>query len=180
MSVHLDWLDTLLLVILLVTFITGLVKGLVRQVIGILAVVAGIVLASRYYGWLSWQLFSRIESDFWRNGLSFLIIFFGVVLAGWLLGFLLSKLMKGTLSLANHLLGGVLGLLKGVLIGAVIVFAMMSFNFQRQAIIGSRLAPAMIKISKSLVLLIPQNLRERFSDTVERYEGKGGRHEQKI
>lgn len=180
MSFHLNWLDTLLLVILLITFIIGLVKGFIRQVIGILAVVAGIILASRYYGWLSWQLFSRIESDFWRNGLSFLVIFFGVVLVGWLIGFLLSKLMKGTLSLANHLLGGALGLLKGVLIGAVIIFAMLSFDFQRQAIIGSRLAPAMVKISRAMVLLIPQNLRERFSDTVKRYEGKGGRHEQKI
>ncbi|MDI6849960.1 MAG: CvpA family protein [Candidatus Saccharicenans sp.] len=180
MSIHLNWLDTLLLVILLVTFIIGLVKGFIRQIIGLLAVVAGLVLASRYYGWLSWKLFNRIESDFWRSGLSFLIIFFAVVLAGWLAGFLLSKLMKGTLSLANHLLGGALGLLKGVLIGAVIVFAMLSFDFQRQAIIGSRLAPAMVKISRALVLLIPQNLKDRFSDTVKRYEGKGGGHEQKI
>ncbi len=180
MSIHLNWLDTLLLVILLVTFIIGLVKGFIRQIIGLLAVVAGLVLASRYYSWLSWKLFNRIESDFWRNGLSFLIIFFAVVLAGWLAGFLLSKLMKGTLSLANHLLGGALGLLKGALIGAVIVFAMLSFDFQRQAIIGSRLAPAMVKISRALVLLIPQNLKDRFSETVKRYEGKGGRHEQKI
>lgn len=180
MSFHLNWLDSVLLIILLVTFIIGLVKGFVRQIIGILAVVAGIILASRYYGWLSWQLFHRIESDFWRNGLSFLIIFFGVVLLGWLIGFLLSKLMKGTLSLANHLLGGALGLLKGVLIGAVIIFAMLSFDFQKQAVIGSRLAPAMVKISRSLILLIPQNLKEHFNDTVKRYEGKGGWHEQEI
>jgi len=180
MFIHLNWLDTLLLVILLVTFIIGLVKGFIRQIIGLLAVVLGLVLASRHYGWLSWKLYSRIESDFWRNGLSFLIIFFAVVLAGWLVGFLLGKLMKGTLSLANHLLGGALGLLKGVLIGAVIILAMLSFDFERQAIIGSRLAPAMVKVSRALVLLIPQDLRERFVDTVKSYEGKGGRNEQKI
>lgn len=180
MSVHLNWLDCLLLVILLVTFIIGLVKGFIRQIIGLLAVVGGVVLAARYYAWLSWKLFRQVESDFWRNGLSFLIIFFAVVLVGWLLSFVLSKLMKGTLSLANHLLGGAFGLLKGVVIGAVIIFAMLSFDFQQQAIIGSRLAPVMVQVSRALVLLIPHDLRQRFDDTVKRYEGKGGRHEQKI
>ncbi|HAR36562.1 MAG TPA: hypothetical protein DCR87_06645 [Acidobacteria bacterium] len=180
MSIHLNWLDSLLLVILLVTFIIGLVKGFIRQVIGILAVVAGLILAARHYAWLSWKLFKLVESDFWRNGLSFLLIFFGVILVGWVLGFTLSKLMKGTLSLANHLLGGALGLLKGVLIGAVIILAMLSFDFQREAIIGSRLAPSMIKIARGLVLLIPRDLKDRFSDTVKKFEGKGGRHEQKI
>ena len=35
----------------------------------------------------------------------------GVVLAGALLSFLLSKLMKGTIQVLNHILGGVFGLL---------------------------------------------------------------------
>ncbi|MCR4396141.1 MAG: CvpA family protein, partial [Candidatus Saccharicenans sp.] len=175
MFIHLNWLDSLLLVILLVTFVIGLVKGFIRQVIGLLAVVGGLILAARYYTWLSWKLFRVVESDFWRNGLSFLLIFFGVILAGWALSFILSKLMKGTLSLTNHLLGGALGLLKGVLIGAVIILAMLSFDFQREAIIGSRLAPAMIKISRGLVLLLPRDLTDRFSDTVKKFGGKGGR-----
>ncbi|MGQ9801293.1 MAG: CvpA family protein [Candidatus Saccharicenans sp.] len=180
MSIHLNWLDSLLLVILLVTFIIGLVKGFIRQVIGILAVVGGVILAARYYAWLSWKLFGLVESDFWRNALSFLLIFFGVVLAGWALGFILSKLMKGSLSLTNHLLGGALGLLKGILIGAVIILAMLSFDFQREAIIGSRLAPSMIKIARGLALLIPQDLKDHFRDTVKHFEGKRGGHEQKI
>lgn len=180
MSIHLNWLDSLLLIILLVSFIIGLVRGFMRQIIGLAALVAGVILASRYYPWLSWKLYGQIESDFWRTGLSFLIIFFGVILGGWLIGFLMSKLMKGGLSLANHLLGGFLGLLKGVLIGAVIVFAMLSFDFQRPAIIGSRLAPVMVEISRSLLLLIPDSLKERFSDSVKKFEGEGGRREQKI
>lgn len=180
MFVHLNWLDSLLLVILLVTFIIGLVKGFIRQIIGVLAVVGGLILAARYYAWLSWKLFRVVDSDFWRNGLSFLLIFFGVILAGWALGFILSKLMKGGLNLTNHLLGGALGLLKGILIGAVIILAMLSFGFQREAIIASRLAPSMIKIARGLVLLIPQDLKDHFSDTVKYFERKGGRHEQKI
>jgi membrane protein required for colicin V production len=180
MTIHLNWLDSILLIILLITFILGLVKGFLRQIIGILAIVAGVILASRYYPWLSVKFHNQIDSDFWRNCLSFLLIFFGVILAGWLLGFIMGKLIKGTVSLTNHLLGGGLGLLKGILIGTVIVFAMLSFNFQRQALVESRLAPAMLKISRGLLLLVPDDFKDRFSDTLKKFEGKGEWYEQKI
>lgn len=177
---NLNWLDIILLLILLVTFILGLIKGLIRQVIGILAVVLGLILASRHYAWLSWKLHSYISSDFWRNCLSFLLIFLAVVLLGWLVGFLLSKVMKGSLSLVNHFLGGIFGLVKGLLIGAVIVFALLVFNFQREALIGSKLAPACLKVSKALTVLIPRDLKVRFNETWKKFVGEGGKHEQKI
>lgn len=177
---NLNWLDVILLIILLITFILGLIKGLIRQAIGILAVVLGVILASRHYPWLSWKLHRYISSDFWRNCLSFLLIFLAVVLLGWLLAFLLSKLTKGPLSLANHVLGGAFGLLKGLLIGAVIVFALLVFNFQREALIGSKLAPACLRVSKALTVLIPKDLKDRFNETWKKFEGKGGRNEQKI
>ncbi|MDD8031877.1 MAG: CvpA family protein [Acidobacteriota bacterium] len=180
MAIHLNWLDSILLIILLITFLFGLVKGFFRQIIGILAIVAGVILASRYYVRLSVKFYNLIDSDFWRNCLSFLLIFFGVLLVGWLLGFIIGKLMKGSLSLTNHLLGGGLGLLKGILIGTVIVFAMLSFNFQRQALIESKLAPAMLKISKGLLELVPDDFKNHFREALKKFEGKGNWYEQKI
>ncbi|MCI4444444.1 MAG: CvpA family protein [Candidatus Aminicenantes bacterium] len=176
----LNWLDVILLVILLITFILGLVKGLIRQLIGIVAVVAGIMLASRYYPYVSWRLHRLISSDFWRNCLSFLLIFLTAVLLGWLIGFLLSKLMKGPLSLANHFLGGILGIIKGLLIGAVIVFSFLTFNFQREVLIGSRLSPVCLKVARALTVFIPQGLKNNFNEAWKKFEGKGGGHEQKI
>ncbi|PMP96024.1 MAG: hypothetical protein C0168_03835 [Candidatus Aminicenantes bacterium] len=177
---NLNWLDVILLVILLVTFILGLVKGLLRQLIGIAAVVVGLVLASRHYPYLSWKLHRYISSDFWRNCLSFLLIFIVIVILGWLIGFLLGKLMKGPLSLANHVLGGILGLIKGLLLGAIIVFALMAFNFHREALIGSRLAPACLRVARTLTIFIPKDLKNNFIETWKKFEGKGGEHEQKI
>ena len=46
--------------------------------------------------------------------LGFLLIFFVVVLVGAILAFLLSKLMKGTIQVVNHFLGGVFGCLGGI------------------------------------------------------------------
>jgi membrane protein required for colicin V production len=176
----LNWLDVILIIILLITFILGLIKGLLRQVIGLLAVVGGIILASRYYGWVSWKLFKFISSDFWRNCLAFLIVFIAVLLLGWLISFILTKLMKGTLSLTNHLLGGLFGLLKGILISAVIVFGLLVFNFEREALVKSKLAPACLKVAKSFTVLIPDSLEKRFTEAWKKFEGKGGGNEQKI
>jgi membrane protein required for colicin V production len=177
---NLNWLDAILLVILIVAFLFGVVKGLIRQVVGLLAIIFGVILASRNYPELSWRLHRYINSDFWRNCLSFLLIFFAVVLVGWLVTFILSKLTKGPLSLVNHFLGALFGLLKGALICSVIVFAMLVFDFQRQALIGSRLAPACLHIAKGLTVLIPGNLKERFNEAWKKFEGKGGWYEQKI
>jgi membrane protein required for colicin V production len=177
---NLNWLDAVLLVILLVTFILGLIKGLLRQVMGLLAVGLGVIIASRHYPWLSWKLHRYLSSDFWRNCLSFLLIFFAIILIGWLLAFILGQLMKGPLNSANHIFGGIFGLLKGILICSVIVFAMLVFDFQRQALIGSALAPACLRVSKTLTVLIPKDLKDRFNETWKKFEGKGGWNEQKI
>ncbi|MGB9835162.1 MAG: CvpA family protein [Candidatus Saccharicenans sp.] len=177
---NLNWLDVILIIIFLVTFLLGLIKGLVRQVIGILAVIGGIVLASRYYVWVSWKLLRFISSDFWRNCLSFMVVFIGVLLLGWLISFILTKLMKGSLSLTNHILGGLFGLLKGVLIGAVLVFGLLVFNFERQALINSKLAPVCMKVARSFSVLIPDSLKTRFEEAWKKFEGKGGWNEQKI
>ncbi|HRD01854.1 MAG TPA: CvpA family protein [Candidatus Saccharicenans sp.] len=178
---HFNWLDVILIVILLLTFIMGLVKGLIRQVLGLAGVIVGLILASRNYSWLSWKLHSSVKSDFWRNCLSFLLIFIFIVLLSWLLGILLGKLMKGPLSLVNHLMGAALGLLKGLLICAVIVMAMVVFDFQQQALISSKLTPACLRVSNAMISLIPDDLKAKFNDNWRKFQGKGGGiDEQKI
>jgi len=177
---HFNWLDVILIIILGLTFILGLVKGLIRQVLGLAGVIVGLVVASRNYGWLSWKIHSWVESDFWRNCLSFLLIFILIVLLSWLLGVLLGKLMKGPLSLFNHVSGAVFGLIKGLLICAVIVMAMFVFDFQREALISSRLAPGCLRISKAMVGLIPGDLKNKFNENWRKFQGKGGANEQKI
>ncbi|MDD8020742.1 MAG: CvpA family protein [Acidobacteriota bacterium] len=177
---HLNWLDIILIIILLLTFVIGLVKGLIRQVLGLAGVIVGLVIASRNYSWLSWKLHSWVSSDFLRNCLSFLIIFILIVLLSWLLGILLGKLMKGPLSLFNHATGAAFGLIKGLLICAVIVMAMFVFDFDRPALISSKLAPACLRVSKVMVGLIPRDLKDRFNENWRKFQGKGVEDGQEI
>ena len=175
-----NWLDIVLVVILAVTAIIGVFKGFAKQVIGLAAVVAGLVLASLYYdqtaGLFETFIKSRLLSDF----LGFLLLFIVVLVAGALLGHLVTKAMKGPLAFANRLFGGVFGFLKAVLICGVLVFALVSFEIATPALETSLLAPACLGVTRAVVNLIPQELRAKFNSSYKEIRESGGKHGQKI
>jgi len=156
-----NWLDVILLLILIVTVILGTIKGLVRQLIGILAVI--VILALAYYPYVSQILKPLFSNEVIAHFLGFMLIFIVTLILGWVLGRLFSKAMKGSLKFLNHLLGGGLGLIKGVLICGIIIFALMVFPVQNKALERSELAPYCLKITQAAIDLIPLELKEKFN-----------------
>ncbi len=175
-----NWLDYVMLAIILVTVVMGIVKGLIRQVIGLVAVIAGLVLAVVYYDQTSHMFRTFVKNELVSNFLGFLLIFFIVLAAGAILGHLLTKAMVGPLAFANRLFGAVFGLVKAVLICGILVFALVSFDMARPAIETSVLAPACLGITRAVVNLVPKDLRTRFNESYQRIRESGGKHGQKI
>lgn len=160
-----NWMDIVILVILLVTLILGLIRGFVRQLIGLAAVVVGLLLAASYYLPVSRGVSRVVAAEKWSGLIAFLVVFLAILGAGWLIAFLVSKLIRGPLRFIDHLFGGALGLLKGVLICGVIVFALLAFPVDKKALLESKLAPYCYWITKGIVHLIPQELKDKFKDT---------------
>jgi membrane protein required for colicin V production len=175
-----NWLDFVFLVILLGAVIAGIVRGLVRQVIGLAAVIIGLILASLYYRGPAEIIGKVAHNRLLSHFLGFLLIFFCVLAAGGILGFLISKIMKGPLALANRLLGGVFGLLEALLVCGVLVFALTVFDVARPALETSRLAPVCVGLTRAAVHLIPQDLRDRFNRSYQEIRRSGGSHGEKI
>lgn len=173
-------LDIIFAIILLVTLVLGLVKGLVRQAVGLVAVVAGLVLAARSYtraGALVRKIVSNgVVADF----IGFLALFAAAIAAGWLVGLLISKLMKGPLNFLNHVFGGVFGVFKGVVICGVVVFALLVFEVRRDALEGSRLAPLCFHATRAIVRLIPGDLKAKFKAAYQGARKGGATHGQEI
>ncbi len=175
-----NWLDYFFIVVMAVTTVVGIVKGLIRPVIGLAAVVLGLVLAALYYEGLA-EVFQHLVRDrLVANFLGFVALFFAVVAAGALLGHLISKVMKGPLAFADRFFGGVFGLAKAVLICGVIVFALAAFNIARPAVETSKLAPACVTVTRAAVHLIPQELKDKFNRSYDEIRKKGGDRGQKI
>jgi membrane protein required for colicin V production len=175
-----NWLDFVFLAIIVVTAIVGIFKGFVRQVIGLVAVVAGLVLAVVYYRQTAAVFMSFVKNQLVSNFLGFLLIFVVVLIAGAILGHLFTKAMVGPLAFVNRLFGAVFGLIKAVLICGIIVFALVSFEIAKPALETSVLAPACLGVTRAVVNLVPKDLRTRFNESYKRIRESGGKHGQEI
>jgi membrane protein required for colicin V production len=70
--------------------------------------------------------------------------------------------MKGPLKFLNHIFGGALGLLKGVLICGVIVLGLLVFPVKKEALKESQISPYCLKVAEAMYYLIPQSLKQEF------------------
>lgn len=114
--------DFVVLAIVAVSGLLGLLRGLLKEVLSLvayaLAFVAAIWWGPTVYGWLS----TLIETTVLRMGVAYAAVFIVVLLAVGLVNMTLSALIRTTgLTPADHGLGGLFGLLRGLLIVLVLV-----------------------------------------------------------
>jgi len=174
------WLDIFFIIIILVTVIMGLIKGFMRQIIGILAVVAGLYLAVEYYHYVADVVFDIIPHRIASNFLGFLFVFVVVLVLGWLIGLSVSKVIKGPIKFFDRVLGGGIGLLKGILICVVVVLALLIFPINKNWLNESQLAPSCLRISRTFVYLFPEGLKEKFRVKYKEILGKAEKNEEKV
>ncbi len=175
-----NWLDVILIIILVITTTLGIIKGLVKQLFGLLSVFIGLILALSLYSQMAWLYLRLVSSQVLAQFLGFLTIFLTVLGLGWLASYLLSKLVKGPLKVLNNLLGGGLGLLKGILICGVVVFALLVFPINKKVLKESRLSPPCLGMTRAVIKLIPRELKEKFKETYEEITKKVGKNGEKI
>lgn len=159
-----NWIDVILISILALTTILGVVKGLVKQIFGLLAVIIGLILALGFYSQVSSLYLRFISNEVLAHFLGFLTIFLIVLCLGWVSSYTLSKFIKGPLRLLNNILGGGLGFLKGILICGVVVFALLVFPISKKALKESALSPVCLQMTRAIISLIPKELKERFKE----------------
>ena len=174
------WLDIFFIIIILITIIMGFVKGFMRQIIGILAVVAGLYLAVEYYHYVADVIFEMIPHQIASNFLGFLVVFVLVLVLGWLIGLSVSKVIKGPIKFFDRVLGGGLGLLKGILICVVVVLALLIFPINKKWLGESQFAPACLKISQTFVYLFPEGLKEKFRLKYLEITGQAEKNEKEV
>ncbi len=159
-----NWIDVILISVLALTSILGVIKGLVKQVFGLLAGIVGLILALGFYSQVSWIYLRFVSNEVVANFLGFLTIFLAVLCLGWVSSYCLSKFIKGPFKLLNNILGGGLGLLKGILICGVVVFALLVFPISKKALKESVLSPVCLQMTRAMISLIPQELKEKFKE----------------
>lgn len=122
------WIDLLIIAVVGWTTFAAFRGGLIREVIPLLSVIIGAIVASRLYDSLAADLDFVVDHDATRKFIAFVAIFVGIVVIGHILSMALrtaaTLLMLGPL---DHVGGAVVGFLKGLFFVQILVFAATSF-----------------------------------------------------
>ena len=119
-------IDIAILVILCGFLLKGLLRGLLKEVCSLAGLFAGALLAFRYHGPLAEAMLEHVDLPTQiAVATTFTVLFLTTMVFFLVLGFLLSRVVKLLfLGGFNRLIGGFFGLSQGVLLLAVVLFAL--------------------------------------------------------
>jgi len=140
----LNTFDILITIILVVSLVYSVFRGMVSEIFAFLAYIGGYLMAVNYQGEMIKLLGGLIPNPTFTKLISFISIFALTVVVISLMGWGIRKLIHSTpgLSGMDRFLGGACGLLKGVVIAVALLFVLGLFpDYQKKALYGSQLAP---------------------------------------
>jgi membrane protein required for colicin V production len=166
-----NWLDYLLIAVLGGSAIRSFMRGFSREVIGLCAAVAALVLGMWFYGTASSLVRTWITSDRTANFIGFLIVVVTVLLAGAILGSIVKRFLSAVgLSFFDRLLGACFGLARGALVAIALLTAYIAFgprtgtNAAPAAVVHSQIAPYLLSASSIFVDIAPMELKRSFRE----------------
>ncbi|MGA3325847.1 MAG: CvpA family protein [Terriglobia bacterium] len=158
-----NWLDCILAAIVVASVITAMMKGFVQELISLASVVIGLAVAAIGYTRAALWFDDLTKSHEVALGLGFLVLFLGTLLVGTLVGLLARKLIKTAgIQWFDRFLGGIFGLVRGVLVDAILLMALLAFAIKPDAVRQSALAPYVTTGARVIALVMPGNLRAQF------------------
>jgi membrane protein required for colicin V production len=155
--------DWIILVFLAFSVVGAAVEGFFHEAFGLAGLIVGYLLAAWQYHRLAGWFAPHLKSPWLGEVAGFLIIFFAVLIVASFAGRVTRWAMKEAgLSFVDRLLGGVLGLLKGSLVVAIVLVAMTAFAPTAGWLAGSQLAPYFLVVGRAAIWVAPPELRHRF------------------
>lgn len=155
--------DWIILAFLVFSVATAAWEGFFHEAFGLAGLVVGYLVAAWQYRRIADWLEPVLKQPWLGEVASFLVIFFGVMLVAFLAGRLTRWMMKEAgLTAMDRTLGGLLGLLKGCLIVAIVLVAMAAFTPTSRWLQRSELAPYFLVAGRAVIWVAPADLRHRF------------------
>jgi membrane protein required for colicin V production len=158
-------LDVILAILIAWFAISGIARGLVRQLFSLGGLVAGHLAGIRYYGFVQEKLGLSFQ---YAEVAGYAIVFLAVYLAVRLIGGLIEdRVRKSKLSGSDRLAGMAVGLVKGALLSILIVFLLVILLPRDARLLReSKAAPTAIAAGKRLAAAFPERFAESFREKV--------------
>ncbi|HLB42170.1 MAG TPA: CvpA family protein [Gammaproteobacteria bacterium] len=150
---NMNWVDYIFIIIFAVSILVGFKRGIIKEIISIAAIVAAIVIASLFSdrlaaafmnaqpvkNFITWAsnfigMDTTSSVSYFALLMSFCILFAATMIVGSIITNVLSLgLDVGILSLGNHVLGAVFGLVRGLIIVLIVIFLVQLTPLGRQS-----------------------------------------------
>ena len=156
-------IDWLILAIMIYSIVVSIMKGFVREILGLATVIAAVLVAAWLHRWFASFFKNILRTENLALFISFSLIFLATLVVGFLAIRLTAKFVKfAKLQWADRLLGAAFGFIRGWMIGAVILLALTAFDVQTERGKNSELAPYFLPGARVIAVLTPYELKARF------------------
>lgn len=137
--------DILLLIIITVSAVVGLMRGLFREVFSLVSLFGAFLVATYFAPVMSEALVGQFGNDSLRYGVAFGVLFIGTLIVGGLLSYLGAKLLTGSgLSGTDRFFGFLFGALRGALVCVIGLIALRGFFEEQSWWAASEITPILL------------------------------------
>ena len=155
--------DWIILLALVLSVVQAASSGFFQEAFGVAGLVFGYLIAAWQYRHLAEYFAAYISSRWLGEIVVFLAIFFGVMVLAGVLGKIVRWIVKEAgLNVVDRFLGGVLGLVRGCLVVAIVLVSMTAFTPTSRWLQGSGLAPYFLVVGRAVIWVAPAELRAQF------------------
>ena len=172
-------MDLGFLIILVFFLVKALMRGFVRELAGLVGAVIAVVVSAMFYQELGATLESLtgVQATWWPAVAFALILLVVFAVFLWMGALIRRLLLGGGLSGLDRLLGGAVGLVKGVLICYLLINLLLLANpFSTVAPLRtSVIAPYLVAGGRYMMDLVPSDLTRRLQEKAGLVKPEGGR-----
>ena len=155
--------DWILIAILVYSIVTSWFKGFVREVLGLVTVLSGVLLAAWFDRSVAGLFKDVVRTENLALFFGFSVIFVATLVAGFVTIWLIARFVKfAKLQWADRLLGAAFGFIRGWVIGAVVLLALTAFDVQTERLKNSGLVPYFLPGSRVIAVMTPYEMKAKF------------------
>jgi membrane protein required for colicin V production len=158
-------LDWLLVILLAYSTVRAVLRGFFQEAFALGGLILGFLFACWFYRPLAFDLKGLITSPQIAELAAFLLISAGSMILASLAGRLLRHTVSAIgLGFVDRVLGAAFGLLRGALLGVVLLLALTAFLPRAPWIENSHLAPYFLRAAHAVSFVMPSDLKSRLLD----------------
>ena len=158
-----NWLDIVIVLVIAFFAISAFRSGLIREVVTLVSVAVGVVVAGLFYDDLARDVLVFIDNEKTALIVGFLVLLGAVYLAGQLVAVMLKQAASLLfLGWADHAGGALFGLIKGLIVVEVLLILLVTYPQLglKGDIDGSALASVFLDTAPLLLLVLPDEFEQ--------------------